>query len=169
LWAVSACILNLPPQTRYKPENLLLLACHPSSPKNFSSFMEPLKKDLIKLRRGIPVQNALDSEHNVLTCSLGFITCDMDAKVKVQNCVGYRGYWGCFYCKTPGTYISDSNHVYFPGKKGERREADKLHIYASQQIWGVKGLPVFYDLQKECGIIEFDSIFSVALDIMHQV
>lgn len=185
VWAVFACILNLPPHLRYKPKNMLLVLCHPTTPQNFAVFVQPLNDDLLSLHQGVPVQNGIDPEHKILTGSVGFITCDMDAKVcmetmqflvlfsffykvKVQNCVGYRGYWGCFYCKITGEYFPPTRHVYYTGPCGEDRNSANIHIHATQNIWGVKGLPCFYNLQMALGSTEFDCILSMALDVMHQ-
>jgi len=45
---------------------------------------------------------------------MSFVTADLDARTKLQKTVGYRGYFGCFYCKIEGKYVQDKKHVYFP-------------------------------------------------------
>ena len=81
VWAVFVCILNLPPHLRYKPKNILLALCHQTTPHNFEAFVRPLNEDLLTLHDGVPVHNRIDPEHTKITGCVGFITCDMDAKV----------------------------------------------------------------------------------------
>ena len=68
VWLVFIVILNLPPSIRYKIQNIFLIGIYPGpkAPSNFSLFFEPLKKELVQLKDGIPISNCIDVTHTKL-------------------------------------------------------------------------------------------------------
>ena len=50
----------------------------------------------------------------------------MDARKKLQKMVGYNGYYGCFYCTTPGIYVEQKKHIYFPNDSASLRDSSLI-------------------------------------------
>lgn len=80
IWPLLLIINNLPPEERFKRENLLLLGLipGPQQPKDIDSFLRPLINELKLLQAGIPrVYNGATKNYFVLhayVCMIGLFT-----------------------------------------------------------------------------------------------
>lgn len=80
IWPLLIIINNLPPEERFKRENLLLLGLipGPQQPKDLDSFLRPLVNELKMLQTGIPrVYNGATKDYFVLhayVCMIGLST-----------------------------------------------------------------------------------------------
>ena len=83
IWPLVLIFNNLPPEKRYKRENLLLLGLipGPQQPKDIDSFLCPLVNELKLLQAGIPkVYNGATKDYFVLhayVCMIGLFTTGM--------------------------------------------------------------------------------------------
>lgn len=83
IWPLVLIINNLPPEERFKRENLLLLGLipGPQQPKDIDSFLRPLVNELKLLQAGIPkVYNGATKDYFVLhayVCMIGSFTTGM--------------------------------------------------------------------------------------------
>ena len=167
LWPVYCIILNLPPNIRYKIENILLVSCStsPRLPEEYNVICSHLISELTILHHGIPVVNSIDQHHTLLKARLCFLTSDLEAKNKILNMTGYNGYYGCYFCNIKGTY--DSQHVYFPGRPGIERTNPELVHDAKSKSHGVKALSQLYQLHAIYD--NFQTLQSCPIDIMHNI
>lgn len=80
VWPLLIIINNLPPDQRFKKENVLLLGIipGPNQPKDLDSFLRPLINELKELQTGIPnVYNGATREYfklHAYVCTIGIIT-----------------------------------------------------------------------------------------------
>ena len=77
IWPLVLIINNLPPEERFKQENILLLGVipGPQQPKDIDSFLRPLVNELKNLQEGVPaVYNGFTKDYFVLhayVCIIG--------------------------------------------------------------------------------------------------
>jgi hypothetical protein len=56
IWPLLLCCLNLPPNARYKPENMILIGCISFNPPTvLTPYLRPLANELISLSKGFKV------------------------------------------------------------------------------------------------------------------
>ena len=93
-------VLNLPRQSRYLQENVLLVGVIPGPKEphlHMNSFLHPLVDELQQLWQGIPME--LHNGMQVLVrAPLLCVACDIPAARKVCGFVGHRGLKGCSKC-----------------------------------------------------------------------
>jgi len=164
LWPVFCVILNLPPEIRYKVENILMISCstNPRTPEEYKAICSMIVYEANALYKGVPVVNCIDSNHKTLKAKISFITCDLEAKNKVMNMVGYSGYYGCYYCLIKG---ENQSHVYFPGPPGEKRTNLNLLSDSAKSEHGVKELTEIFQLSFLYD--NFNTVLTFPIDIMH--
>jgi len=89
---------------------------------------------------------------------------------KIQNMVGFNGYFGCFYCKIKGEYVQEKKHVYFPSSPNAlERISSELPSLFQNNLFGVKGKPSFWNLQLKLGVQFFDVYSNFTIDAMHSI
>lgn len=110
LWPIQLYQNYLPPSNRYISNNILVIGLYYGQFKpKLRHFIFPLAKEL----RRILCSNGLSITHN--NTNLNFIplvthcSCDLPAKVMLQEMISYNGYSACGYCKHPGVPIENNN------------------------------------------------------------
>lgn len=168
IWGFFLVILELAYGARYKVENILLVGLWFGEKKpNPNIFLEPLKKSLRVLYRGIKV--FVDDLKSYLTIR-GLIICgtgDLPAKALFLCMNQYNGRFGCQFCKEEGCTV-ERTRIY-PHKNNLRLRTDGETLeHASQAlefgkpVCGVKGPTI---MSKIC----HKFVSSTAVDVMHCV
>jgi len=107
---------SLPPDERYKLENLLFLG-HipgPDQPKDVDSFLEPLIAEFEVLQHGITAYNALQDEEFLLRAHIIAVGADSRGREKVLHNTGTGSYRYYPYCTAYGI---QTDTVYCPFTK----------------------------------------------------
>lgn len=174
LWMIQAAQAYLPPNKRYLPQNILIIAAHFGSKKiKMPMFFFPLLKEL----RDIVDMGGIMIERNgkkfnftpfILCCS-----CDLPAKADLQEMVGHSGRYGCSYCLHPGVtvkpdknrkavlrFINDNKNYQLRTHDSVISTYDRL---GSLPINGIKNICCLVSAHK------FDLIDGFAIDVMHCV
>lgn len=161
-WPLLAVVLDLPPNLRYKTENIILLSLWtgPSKP-NWQVY---LKSFLSEFPFGQRVEINLGNTVLGVTIAIKRAVFDLPAQASILNVKQYNGEFGCLFCVHPGvvekharTYpclsnienISDSQYLTYV----EAAEA------AGVPVFGVKGRSVLSDYMSIPS--------SIALDPLH--
>ncbi|KAK3921825.1 hypothetical protein KUF71_011001 [Frankliniella fusca] len=108
LW-VFVCVINeLPPEERFKPENLVIGGLWGESEKPHPNlFLLPIYQEVPKLKQGFNVQSNSVETHVKVIVLCG--TCDVPANAAFMNMKGHSGYYSCPKC-------------FIIGEKSERTE-----------------------------------------------
>ncbi len=133
LFAVILICLNLPPETRMKPENLhiLKLIDGPKEPRNFQQYLVPIVDELAHLwERGMKAYDA--SQKRTVQFKAMLACCIQDGRASMAcSCQSEAGhYQGCRVCTLSGTYARGVHYV------GNRRMLPKGHPYRNDPEFG---------------------------------
>ena len=133
LFAVILICMNLPPETRMKPENLhiLKLIDGPKEPKNFQQYLVPIVDELAHLwERGMKAYDA--SQKRTMLFKAMLSCCIQDGRASMAcSCQSEAGhYQGCRVCTLSGTYARGVHYV------GHRRMLPKGHPYRNDPEFG---------------------------------
>ena len=175
-------LLNLPPEKRYKEENIIILGIipGPTEPKkHVNSFLAPIVEELKEFYTGCWVQAG--QTHQKFYCRLALLcaSCDIPASRKIAGFVSHGGLKGCsrclktFPCRTFGEKndCSGFNREMW-GKRDlelHRREA-VLHKKAKSHA-DQKKIEREYGIRYSClcELPYFDNIRFVVIDPMHNL
>ena len=97
---LSAVILNLPKEERFRKENMLVLGIIPGPKEphlHINGFLEPLVRDLVVLSSGVVVETSADTSIVFKARLLG-VTGDLPAVRKLLASVSFRTKHGCSKC-----------------------------------------------------------------------
>ena len=116
VWPLILSIANLPPQERFKRENLILLGIipGPSEPTDISSFLRPLVNELKALQHRVKqVYNAAADCFFTLHAYVVFVVADTKGREPLMGVSGTNSYRYCFYCHAGGIHSGGdrSGHV----------------------------------------------------------
>ena len=90
IWPFVFTIDELPPEERFKIENMLIAAIHVGNEKPIPNlFLQPVKKELRQLYKGVKFTTP-NGERNVRVVTIAG-TCDLPAKALFLNMVPYNG------------------------------------------------------------------------------
>ncbi len=95
------CVLNLPRESRYKQENVILVGLIPGphEPKrNINTFLRPLVNDLCKLWAGVRFDICSLKSSKVIRCALICVACDLPAGRKICGFLSHAARLGCSKC-----------------------------------------------------------------------
>ncbi|KAK3909955.1 Centrosomal protein of 295 kDa [Frankliniella fusca] len=103
LWPFLFVINELPPEERFKPENLIIGGLWGDSAKPHPNlFLLPLYHEIVKLKEGFPVKlHGEENEREVKGIVL-FGTADVPAKATFMCMKGHSGYYSCPKCLISG-------------------------------------------------------------------
>lgn len=125
LWPVILLNYSLPPEIRYKNENVLVSLVIPGCPKDMDSFLRPLIEDLKEIAtEGVLVYDAAEKQSRLIRCYLHSAGGDGPALCKLCKTVGAAGALSCRTCHLKGTY--DGVH-YYPVLRPPSRWAEPPH------------------------------------------
>lgn len=111
LWPIYVILNFLPPNIRFKKENILMVGLYFSESKPiFTEFFSPLIIELIDIERhSISVsfeEVELRFKVQILSCCL-----DLPARASFQNMTQYNGYHSCPFCYHTGERVNVSKNV----------------------------------------------------------
>lgn len=186
LWPIYVAMNELPPDLRFKKENLILVGAWFGDQKpNFNVFFPPIARRFLKLQvEGLPVQTPVDFDQNgnfsaidgpfiekVIKGVLITGTLDNPARDSLLNKVSFNAKEGCF-CKETGETVENRagkrTIVVHPFKEGEslltREEYDHASAKADHQnspVFGIQGL---------CFLFLLSTMnYNLALDYLHTI
>jgi hypothetical protein len=107
--------LNLPPEERFKRENILIVGFvpGPNNPKNLDSFMYPLVEEFVALERGVEAWNGYRQKAFTLHAYIAVVTGDMPGRSKLQGFKGSRALRYCPYCYAMAVHSGNSTYCPF--------------------------------------------------------
>ena len=168
VWGFFLIILELPYEERFKLENVLLVSLWFGDKKPVPNlFLQPLKKSLKKLYKGINLYvTDLDREiivKGIVLCG----TADLPAKALFLSMNQYNGRFGCQVCLQEGNTVDRTRTYSYQENILLRTEENVLEcsmqaLDIRQPVCGVKGPSV---ISKICPKF----ITSTAVDVMHCV
>ncbi|KAK3918258.1 50S ribosomal protein L20 [Frankliniella fusca] len=174
LWPFFFVVNELPPQERFKRENIImagLWGCQDKPHPNF--FLQKTCSELSKLKDGITVTT--EDIANPITVDVVVVcgTCDAPAKADFLNIKSHSGYFSCSRCLIKGEKSEEtSNVMVFPHDSVLvlRTEAnyqthlnDAMNNDKREASYGVKGPTIISHM------VTTPVIFSTAIDAMHCV
>jgi len=179
LWPWYFVILELPPEKRFRRENMILCGIWGSVTKPHPNiYLQPIYQDVKALQKGIEVQ--FDGEENTSTVSGEVLggTGDAPAVSCFLNLKYPTGFYSCFLCEIKGVHSPASGNVtVFPFE--EYIVLRTMERYNDQVKWAHEHKVLFHkDLLKEagcCGVkgptllsaLVPDIFSSTAIDSMH--
>ena len=101
VWPLILTIANLPPQGRFKRENIILLGIMPGSsePTDIDSFLRPLVNELKALQHGVKqAHNTAADCFFTLHAYVVFVVADTKGRESLMGVSGTNSYRYCFYC-----------------------------------------------------------------------
>lgn len=107
MWLVQLYQNYLPPNIRFRQENIILAAIYFDTVKpDVFDLIYPLSKELSEIqKRKISVFNHTDSEFHDFVPFITIGSCDLPAKQMLQNFTALTGYNSCSYCQHPGEAV----------------------------------------------------------------
>lgn len=173
IWPIQICQNYLPPEVRFKNENLLLVGLHVGKKApNMNTFFYPFFTEMAALE-----EEEVHMNHNGRSSSFRFIlshcVVDLQAKTKVQGIKPCNSLSACTYCLHPGVSVpnikkgSFIRYIHEEAASPLRSHTDTIKAMLSVKknvpINGVEKMSCFGRLQN------FDVIFSFQYDYMHQI
>ncbi|KAK3925230.1 Hemagglutinin, partial [Frankliniella fusca] len=110
LWVFVFVINELPPQERFKPENLIIGGLWGDSEKPHPNlFLLPIYQEVAKLKQGFNVtcDSVVSQVKVIVLCG----TCDVPAKAAFMNMKGHSGYCSCPKCFITGEKSERTGNV----------------------------------------------------------
>ena len=170
IWPLICFLVELPPQERYKFENILLTGLwYGKSKPNVPLFLKNFTGELSNLANGSNFNNET-GELVPSVCRIQSVVPDLPAKALLFNIKQYNGKFGCSVCKHPGRYDRQARarlYEYRPSGTVAVRTAQETRMFAriaearGTTIFGIKGENVFSRL--------VDIPDNVPIDWMHCV
>lgn len=127
--AIYLVCLNLPPDVRYRPENIYLAAIIPGPHEpelhQVNHFLRPLIDDLLVLwHRGFLVANTgLDGAAVTVCGAVIPLICDLPALRKVAGFAHYSSAHFCSFCQLRKSRIGDLNRATWPRRTRKQHHA----------------------------------------------
>ena len=155
IWPLMCFLVELPPQERYKFENVMLTGLWYGKGKpNVPLFLKRFVDELSDLANGVEFTD--DTGQPILSvCRIQSVVPDLPAKSMLFNLKQYNGQFGCSTCKHPGRYDKElrarlyeyttSDAVSLRTAEETRRHA-RLAETSGTPVFGIKGQNVFSKL-----------------------
>ncbi|KAK3914472.1 LOW QUALITY PROTEIN: Phosphopentomutase [Frankliniella fusca] len=173
LWPFIFIINELPPQERYKPENVIfggLWGCHEKPPANM--FILPLYHQIKNLSEGFQVMFNGSKVGHTVEAHLLFGRCDMPAKASFMNIKGHAGYFSCPLCFIKGEKSARTGNVMvFPHNNNLELRSDQN--YKACVLEGIKKIPDGHLGVMGPSVLSYMTstsfLSSITIDVMHCV
>lgn len=178
LWPLILVQNYLPPNIRYKRENVILAGLHYGDKPNMYEYTFPLVSEMCALQDN-PIKFYIENDCLYVIPHITAICCDLPAKSEIQQITQYNGYFACTICLHPGCAIKiETNqrtiirYTETNTKHNKRNHSDTLEkmrkIYKNPALnvylnSGVKGCSFAALLPK------FDLVNGFAIDYLHCV
>jgi hypothetical protein len=132
-WPLILINYNLPPKERNYLSNLICVGVipGPKSPKNLSSFLWPLIKELLEQAAGTPAVDAWNGVIFALQAHLIAIFGDIPAITKFLEFIGHNGHYPCWFClilAIQGLTAGGGTHLYCPLHRSDGLSIDPLNL-----------------------------------------
>lgn len=171
IWPVQIILNFLPPDARYKLNNIIVTNLYFGNMPNMTHFLEPLLQELECLQKTFLITFNYESIHFQLYATHCCV--DLQAKALLQQIKLYNSHNSCTYCKHPGKSVMNMKtlHKYirytsdgtpYAYRKHSDVVAELNHFSIHNQI-GLKGRSCMIDVPN------FDIIFGFGIDYMHAV
>jgi hypothetical protein len=171
-WPILGAVLELPPYSRTRVDNILLLSIWIGKKKpNFRVIFEKLSKSLARLKNeGVEINN-----NKKIKILFPMLMGDMPALSSMVQFVEHNAFYACMFCNTKGTYNKDGHCItYFLDNDAELRTSENFEKCAQlaasmktrldrERTKGIKGLSAFSE------ILDVPLPHSVVIDAMHTV
>jgi hypothetical protein len=180
IWPILLAINELPPNIRFKQENLLFAGAWAGTNKpDFVAFFSELAKRFVTLSStGLAIKKP-NGEEAMIKAYIITATADNPAKDGLLNKVGYNGFDGCANCHQHGTLAVNKNGVptivcypfdedaYHDLRTDEtiREDAEKADETGEKQR-GISGISVLMFFSGLCMWLPLDYMHSVDLGPM---
>lgn len=173
IWPIMVQQNYLPPNLRFKPENIILAGLFSGKKPNMKRLLLPFMDEMEQLfSQGVTI--TIENIHFTFRPVICACTVDLPAKHTLLSFVNFNGYHGCVVCEHPGTQIvrkSAKAVVRFKFQKNAspiRSHSETLKIMSnlkkdSPPVKGIKGVSALTSLQS------FDIINGMTLDYMHSI
>jgi predicted metallopeptidase len=173
IWPIQICQSFLPPEIRFKNENLLLVGLYVGQgAPNMNSYFYPFFTEITALEDEKIYMSRNGKEFSFQPI-LSHCVVDLQAKTKVQGIKPCNSHCACTYCLHPGESIPNLTRGCFirylfeelpsPLRKHIETVEVMLRVKDSKPINGIEKMSCFGRLQN------FDIIFSFMYDYMHQI
>ena len=172
LWPFYFVINELPPEERFKPENLIMVGLWGSKSKPHPNvFLKHTYHQLEKLRNGIEVQIGDSGEKRFIKVILLCGTCDTPARASFMNLKTHSGFHSCPQCLTEGEKSKRTGDVtVFPFEEElELRSSASYEEHVRESVrtkspcQGVKGPSLLSFM------LYFCILKTTSIDVMHAV
>lgn len=143
-WPLLLINFNLPPEIRFRKENLICVGVipGPSKPKDPDSFMWPMVEELLSLMVGEPT---LDGQRQIMVALRAFlILCggDIPAVSMIMNIKGHNGYSPCRMCKILGVGVPNSSSTVYYCPLDRSRHPQVLNGSREPSRYDPRNLPL---------------------------
>ncbi|KZV91933.1 hypothetical protein EXIGLDRAFT_577710, partial [Exidia glandulosa HHB12029] len=109
---ISLVCLNLPPEIRYAPENILLVGVIPGPKESqVQPYLVPLVDELLELLDAPLFKSSMQDGGRRVQAFLVPVVCDMPAARKVAGFVAPKATLACPYCKCSYAQLSDRDMI----------------------------------------------------------
>lgn len=164
LWPIYLVQNYLPPEIRYKRENIILVALHYGEKPSMDRYMLPIISEMQELHKsGICVK--IDGNMRNLKPCIALCVLDLPAKHALTHMKSYNGRFGCGICESEGELVGRVIRFTENGTNGPIRTAEQTLIYM-QSPAVIKGVQ---SMSPMVGVPEFDIIRGFGMDYMHSV
>ena len=113
-WPLILFNYNLPPEGRFRKENIISLGSIPKKPLDFDSFIWPLVQELLQLAVGVTAFDALSRVIFLLHAYLIVVFGDIPAISMVMRMKGHNAIVPCRMCEIQGIRKPGTNTYYVP-------------------------------------------------------
>lgn len=167
-WPLQIVCNFLPPNLRYRKENIIVAAFFYGSKPDMCNLFEPFVKEMAKLETEGFLMN--DEFFQPIVTHATF---DLPAKAAFQKIRQYNGYYACGYCLHPGEATSDGIRYTYMTEESELRThtnmlstLNNVNRHRNDKDYVENGV---YGISPAIGFEHFDLINSFGVDYMHCV
>lgn len=175
LWPVQLYMNFLPPNLRFRPENILVVTLYFGENKpDVHSLLYPLAKEIDALQKNkITVHSSCGNEFYEFFPSITMASCDLPAKQMLLNIIALSGRESCSFCHDTGESVPNAKgktNIRYTFKENfiERTHSETIQHAISVKpkgnpVKGIKGRSVMELFG------DFDLINSFTIDYMHNL
>lgn len=175
LWPIQLYQNYLPPEIRFRPENILIVGLYFGNHKpDAFNLLYPLAKELSVIQSNkISIHDSSSNGFFVFSPYIVIASCDLPAKHMLINFVGLSGHHSCSFCYHPGESVKNAKgttNVRYTYRDNCIKRTHKETIEIAVSI-GDKGPPV-KGIKGRSVLELFDSVNivdSCAIDFMHGI
>lgn len=106
IWPLLLVQNYLPPNIRFKRENVILVGIHYGKKPVMQDFCFPLIREMCNMHEH-PLKITIDGKEISITPHITSISCDLPAKAIFQQINQYNGYFACSICLHPGVKLEN--------------------------------------------------------------